>query len=84
MKINKDNVIGFVAAVLVLLLCYWGYRTETRVRELQRVHNNVVALMNQSGLIQAVERQNAMRRQQAVQPLPRTVPAPKPAAIEEK
>jgi len=45
MRMNKDHLVGFVVAVVVLLVIWWGVWVTTQVRDVVRAHNNLVGVL---------------------------------------
>ncbi len=63
MKINKDNIVGAIAMLLILAIIAWGVFITATVKNTARAHNALVQLMQP--VIQQLQQAEAYRAQAA-------------------
>jgi hypothetical protein len=75
-KINKDNVVGAVAMLLVLAVIVWGWMVTVNINKLAKAHDALVNVL--APVINQVQQANALQ-QQARQQAALQQETPKPA-----
>ena len=75
MKINKDNVVGAIAMLLILAVVVWGWQVTVKVNKVALAHDNLVNVM--SPIIQQLQQANVQRQ---VSPKPTGNAAPEQPA----